>query len=156
MDKKLFKQVLGGIPLTVELYWLLQQRDEPLRSRFTLKNLQMNLPDACLQVKPFAQKASAGKKVFIFATLHFWIEHATLLGLALAGKGHRVTLAYLPIGEWHKPITKFDLRRQNLYARQVLQEAAPYLKTVSFLDIHPIFQSLPQELIQRGGSGFAF
>jgi hypothetical protein len=146
MDSKGIKQLLGEIPLTVELYWLLRQRNQPLRSHFILKNLQMTLPDACSQVKPFALKAPTGKKVFIFATLHFWIEHAAMLGMALAGKGHRVTLAYLPFSEWHKPISKFDLRRQNLYARQVLQEASPYLKPVSFLDVHPIFQSLPQEL----------
>jgi hypothetical protein len=146
MDKKTVKQLLGEIPLTVELYWLLRQRNQPLKSRFLLKNLQMTLPEACSQVKPFAQKAPKGKKVFIFATLHFWIEHAAMLGMALAGKGHRVTLAYVPYAEWHKPISKFDLRRQNLYARQVLQEAAPYLKQVSFLDVHPFFQTLPHEL----------
>ena len=81
MDKKSIKQLLGEIPLTVELYWLLQQRNAPIKSHFRLKNLQMTLPDACSQVKTFVKKAPAGKKVFIFATLHFWIEHATMLGL---------------------------------------------------------------------------
>ena len=28
------------------------------------------------------------KKVFIFGTLRYWMEHATLLGMALAGLGH--------------------------------------------------------------------
>jgi hypothetical protein len=145
---KVLKQFLGEIPFTVELYWLLKQHKQTPKSHFQIKNLQLTLPEACSQIKPFAQKAKGGKKVFIFATLHYWIEHTTMLGLALAGRGHHVTLAYLPYAEWHKPISKFDLRRQNIYARQVLQEAAPFLKTVSFLDYHPFLPSLPQELSQ--------
>lgn len=148
MEKKVIKQLLGEIPFTVELYWLLKHNKQTLKSHFQIKNLQMTLPEACGQVKPYVKKAKTGKKVFIFATLHYWIEHATMLGLALAGQGHQVTLAYLPYAEWHKSISKFDLRRQNIYARQVLQEAAPYIKTVSFLDFHPFFPTLPQELSQ--------
>ena len=64
-----------------------------------------------------------GKKIFLFANLHYWIEHAALLGSALAGLGHRVTLGYLPYSEWQKPVHAFDLRRQNLYARDVLAAA---------------------------------
>ena len=148
MNKKAIKEILGEIPFTVELYWLLRQRGQPPKSRFRLKALQAALPDACDQVRPFAKQAPKGKQVFIFANLHYWIEHATLLGLALAGQGHNVTLAYLPYSEWHKPINKFDLRRQNIYTRQVLQEATPLLKTVSILDIHPIFQQVPPEVVK--------
>ena len=57
------------------------------------------------------------KKVLIFVTLRYWIEHATLMGMALAGLGHEVTLAYLPYPNWRKPLNRFDLRRQNAYAR---------------------------------------
>ncbi len=146
MEKKVIKKVLGEIPLTVELYWLLRHRQQSLKSHFQIKNLQMSLPEAINQVKPYAEKSKAGKKVFIFATLHYWIEHAAMLALALAGQGHRVTFAYLPYAEWHKPIDKFDLRRHNLYARTVLQEAAPLIKPVSLLDVHPFFHSLPQDL----------
>lgn len=150
MDKKVIKEFMGEIPFAVELYWLVRQRGQAPKSRFLLKSLQAALPEAIAQVKPFASRARAegagGKQVFIFSNLHYWIEHATLLGLGLAGQGQRVTLAYLPYSEWQNPISKFDLRRHNIYARRVLMEATPLLKTVSMLDIHPIFQQTPPEV----------
>ncbi len=39
------------------------------------------------------------------------------------GLGHEVTLGYLPYSEWQKPVHAFDLRRQNLYARDVFASA---------------------------------
>jgi hypothetical protein len=146
MNKESIKNFIGRIPFSVELYWLLHQGGRPPESRFRLKSLQAALPQACSELKPYAELAGIGRQVFIFATLHYWIEHATILGLALAGQGHRVTLGYLPYGEWHKPINRFDLRRQNAYARQVLQESAPWLRTVSFLEVNPVRRVLPDEL----------
>ncbi len=149
MDKKTIKNILAELPFTVELDWILRHKSQPA-GRFALKNLQANLPDIMDQIKPFADDASKKtrqpKKIFIFATLHYWIEQATLLGLALAAKGHKVTLAYLPYGEWDKPLSRFDLRRQNIYARQILQNTSPYMKTVSLLDVHPYLQPLPPDL----------
>lgn len=146
VNKRIIKDFLGEIPLSVELFWLLRQRSFAPAGRFHLNALQANLPEACAQVRPLAESAPRGKQIFIFATLHYWIEHAVLLGLALAGQGHKVTLAYLPYGEWQKPISRFDLRRQNLYAHHVLREATPLLNIVSLMDVHALFQTLPAEL----------
>ena len=66
------------------------------------------------------ETAANPRKIFLFASLHYWIEHTTLLGLALAAQGHKPILGYLPYGDWQKPINRFDLRRQNLYAQRVL------------------------------------
>jgi Capsule polysaccharide biosynthesis protein len=146
MDKSTLKELLAELPLTVELYWYLRQRNQPPAGRFKLKSLQANLPELRADGTTFARKAPRGKQIFIFATLHYWIEHAALVAVALAGQGHKVTLAYLPYGDWQKPISKFDLRRQNAYARQVLQEITPLVKVISLLDVNPLFQSLPAEL----------
>ena len=35
-----FKDILGEIPYTAELYWMLRSPNKPIRSRFTLANLQ--------------------------------------------------------------------------------------------------------------------
>jgi len=91
-------------------------------------------------------KRVPGKRVLIFATLHYWIEHAALVGLALAAQGHRVTLAYLPYGEWQKPISRFDLRRQNAYAHKILNQMSPLVEPVSFLESNPSSYTLPSEL----------
>jgi len=146
MEKRAIKKVLGELPYTVELYWQLIQRHKPWQAHFNLDLLEAELAVAVAQVQPFIEEAPRGKRVFIFASLHYWIEYSTFLALALAGKGHQVTLSYLPYGSWDKPIEKFDLRGQNLYARQVLSQAASVIKIQPLLDIRPLSKSLPAEL----------
>ena len=123
--KEVVKQSAGQIPFTAELYWLLRQNGRPIQTRFTLKHLQAELPEMVAQATELRRTAAPGKKVFIFATLHYWIEHAALVGMALAAQGHEVTLGYLPYAEWREPINRFDLRRQNVYARKVLDQIRP-------------------------------
>ena len=72
--------------------------------------------------------------MLLFASLHYWIEQTALLGLTLAGAGHHPHLAYLPYFDWQKPVSKFDLRRNNLYARDVLAGTQPLLQITPLLD----------------------
>jgi hypothetical protein len=58
--------------------------------------------------------------LLLFATLHYWVEQAAMVGLALRGMGHDVTIAYLPYSDWRKELNPFDLRRQDLYTKRVL------------------------------------
>lgn len=148
MNRQTIKNVLGEMPLTVELYWQLVQRHRPWQAHFKLDRLESVLPEAVAQTTPFAENAAPGKKVFLFASLHYWIEYITLMGLALAGKGHQVTLSFLPYGSWDKPLASFDRRRQNLYARQALHEVSPLMQVQSLLDVQPLTQDLPQALLQ--------
>ena len=149
LAKNIIKKVLGQVPFTAEIYWLIRHRDKSLNSRFSLKRLEENLPSICSQVKQI-QSIENGeeKKIFIFASLHYWIEHAAVTGLILRGMGHNVTLGYLPYHDWQNEMNKFDLRRQNLYARNVLEKAEPVLHSVSFLDLHAGYKVLP-ELLQE-------
>ncbi|MFN7036505.1 MAG: hypothetical protein ACK4SN_09070 [Bellilinea sp.] len=144
--KDTIKRILGNIPFTAELYYLVRQRGKPLRTRFSLRNLQANLPEITRQAAELRQTAPAGKKIFIFATLHYWIEHAALVGMALAAQGHKVTLGYLPYADWQNDINRFDLRRQNAYARKVLEEARPLMDSVSFISVRAPYMPLPADL----------
>jgi hypothetical protein len=146
MNKRFLKSILGRLPYTVELYWQLVQRHRPWKAHFNLDDLEAVLPEAVQQTTLFAPAAQPGKKVFLFASLHYWIEFSTLMGLALAGKGHKVTLSFLPYANWDKPIQKFDLRRQNLYARGVLGEASSLMQVQSLMDVRPFSRDLPAEL----------
>ncbi|MBA4400196.1 MAG: hypothetical protein C0396_10095, partial [Anaerolinea sp.] len=119
------KRILGGIPFTAELYWLIRQRGKPINTRFSLRGLQAHMPEIAPVVASLNKAAPVGKKVLVFATLHYWIEHAALLSLSLAAQGHKVTMGYLPYADWQKEINMFDLRRQNAYARKVLEQAGP-------------------------------
>lgn len=151
-SKEGIKNLLGQIPFTAELYWLVRQRGKPIQSRFSLRHLQNAMPDLVAQAAALRQNAPAGKNVFIFATLHYWIEHAALLGLALASQGHKVTLGFLPYAEWQSPINRFDLRRQNYYARKVLESAAPVMESVSLLNMRTNYKPMGEgmrDLVER-------
>jgi hypothetical protein len=142
------KDVLGELPLTAELYWQLRQQGKPLSRSFSLQQVEQKLPEWCAQAKTSRKDLSTGKKVMIFSTLRYWVEHATLLGLAMAGLGYDVTLAYLPYANYRKPFNRFDLRRQNIYTRNVLKGAAPLLKSVSLLDVKLAGIELPPTLAE--------
>jgi len=82
IPKNLIKSVLGEVPFTAEVYWLIRHPDKTLNSRFSLKNLEEHIDDLVAQVKNIRrEQPSKGKNVFIFATLHYWIEHAALTGM---------------------------------------------------------------------------
>ena len=137
MNKDAVKQVLGELPLAAELYWQIRQYGKPLSKSFSLSRTQNWLPTWRIQAEAAARRAPQGKKVLLFATLRYWIEHAVLMGLGLAGLGHRPTLVYLPYANWRKAINRFDLRRHNIYSRKALHAARPTLNTVSLLDVRP-------------------
>ena len=148
MNKKVLKSILGRLPYTVELYWELVQRHKPWSAHYKLANLEAALPEAVQQTQLFSASTKPGKKVFIFSSLHYWIDYTTLLGLALAGKGHDVTLSFLPYANWDKAIQKFDLRKQNLYTRDVLKAVHPVMQVQSLLDVKPFSLELPEDLRQ--------
>lgn len=148
--KNIIKTVLGQVPFTAEIYWLTRHREKSLNSRFSLKKLNDSLPSICAQVNEMrSKKHEDEKKVFIFATLHYWIEHAAVTGLILSGMGNDVTLGYLPYHDWQNEVNRFDLRRQNLYAQDILKKAEPFLKSISLLDLHAGYKVLPDVLQEK-------
>jgi hypothetical protein len=117
------------------------------RTRYNLEQLRAHLPAAVQETRPFAQNAARGRKLVLFATLHYWIEQAVMLGLTLRGLGNEVTIAYLPYSSLDAEINTFDLRRQDLYTQRVLQPLNGLIRVVSLLDVHPA-EKLPEELAQ--------
>ncbi len=139
LSKKQVKQVLGEVPLAAEVYWQLRQPGKPLSKSFSLRKVESALPEWLAQAqvarKQHLASSAPKKRLLVFLTLRYWIEHGVLLSAALAGLGHEVTLAYLPYANYRKSMATFDLRRQNLYARHVLDGIAPLVKPLSLLDI---------------------
>ncbi len=139
--KRAIKQFLGELPFTAEVYWLIRQSAKPARRNISLQKLEKSLPTLLSQVQSArlsAEKdgllAKPCRRILVFATLRYWIEHATILSLALAGHGHQVTLAYLPYVNWRKPVNRFDLRRQDIYLRSVLEKTQPFIQVLPLLD----------------------
>ncbi len=144
--KKAIKYILGQIPFTAEIYWQTRQKGSPINSRFSLKGLQGAIPELIRDVEDMRQTAPKGKNIFVFATLHYWIEHAAVMGLSLAAQGHNVTLGFLPYSDWQSPTNKFDLRRQNAYALSILSQLKPVMESVSLLMTAPPLGKLPENL----------
>ena len=152
LRKSSLKDLLGEIPFTAEIYWHLRQSGKPIDPHFSLKHLEEHLADWVTIVRSVQPQVSPGKKVAIFGVLRYWIEHTTLLGLTLAGLGHKPALAFLPYDHWKKTLNRFDLRRQSAYARSVLQHAEPVLDITSLVDVKPERAQFPpalQEIIDE-------
>ena len=144
--KEMIRNILGEIPLTAEFYYELKKKNQPF-TRYSLKNIQANLPQMLKDIEAGKRSCDQPKKIFVFASLHYWIEHAATVALYFGAMGHKVTFGYLPYSDWQKPVNKFALRRQDIYTKKVFADAEKYLHVVSFLPLHPSYKKLPEEII---------
>lgn len=147
------KRVLGQLPIAAAMYDAV--RPIRPRTRYNLEQLRSHLPAAVEQARPYASASPAGRKILLFATLHYWIEQAAIVGLTLRGMGHDVTVGYLPYSSWQRDITAFDLQRQALYTRRVLTPMHGLVRSVSLLDI-PGPSNLPDRLERAVETGSAY
>ena len=145
--KDKIRNILGEIPLTAEFYYELKKQNEPF-TRYSLKNIQANLPQMLADIEAGKKTTDDPKNILVFASLHYWIEHAATVALYFAAMGHHVTLGYLPYSDWQKPVNKFDLRRQDIYTKKVFEGAEKYIDIVSFLPLHASYKKLPDEITQ--------
>lgn len=145
--KEILKKVLGELPLTAEVYWLLRQSSDPLPYNFSLKTIRENLAASVSIAEGSRKKQPAGKKVFLFSSTHYWLEHVVMTGLALSGMGHDVAIGYYPYGKWNLDTNQFDLRRQNVYANNVLNSASRLIHFENMLRNNFSFSQLPTRLL---------
>jgi hypothetical protein len=137
INKTSLRNFIGELPLAAELDYMLRQKNRDRKDHYNLSRLQSSLPRAVEQAKPFIEKATPGKKLLFFATLHYWIEQAAYISLTLAGLGHKVTLLTLPYSEWHKEMDKLTQRQRTLHTRDALSALSPFVQHASLLDLKP-------------------
>ncbi len=123
--------------------WFLRAPRYKSFTRFNLDKLNSVLPGMMSDVKQSVQVSPEGKSIFLFASMHIWINHIVVTGLALHGWGHKVTIGYLPYGDFAKPLPDADLHHNYVYARAILRKAEPLLRIVPFLDQTPILPLPP-------------
>jgi hypothetical protein len=152
INKRVVKEILGDLPLTAEIYWQIFQRGMPVTRGFSLRKTERALPLWRRQAAAARKNLPADftvRRILIFCTLRYWIEHGALLGAALSGLGHEITLAYQPYASLNRQTTRFDVRRHNAYTRSALKESTGLFQTISLLDIHPVpHESLPAGLVE--------
>jgi len=142
MDSQV-KNLAGRLPGAAALYDALRPRRP--RTRYNLEQLAEKLPTCVEEARSHAARASGGNRLLLFATLHYWIEQAAIVGLVLRALGHHVTIAYLPYSNWEKEINRLDLQRQDMYTRRVLAPLKGLVEVESLLDI-PLPRALPESL----------
>lgn len=140
------KDFLGDIPLVPEVYWQFKQPGEPVTAKFALNRLEAAIGSWKAQAAEGMRSRDNSKQVLVFATLRYWVEHAVALSISLAGMGYDVRLAYLPYAVWQEPMNRFDLRRQNIYAKNILSKAEPLIKITSYLDRQIDRGKMPKDL----------
>lgn len=141
------KEILGEIPYFAHIYWYLRQAGDPPPGSFSLKRIETRLPEWKEEALSVRKQVVEKKKIFFFTMYSFWIRQSTITALALAGLGNRVEFAYLPYTRWNKPEAKFDLDRQNLYIRKVLEKAQPLLEITPLYGL-PAEERLPRDLLE--------
>ncbi|HQV94838.1 MAG TPA: hypothetical protein PLF41_10260 [Anaerolineales bacterium] len=152
-NKTSLRNFLGELPLAAELDYALRHawRNRARKDHFNLSHLKKSLPHAVEQVKPIIQNSIRNtqyevKNILFFATLHYWIEQAAYISLALAGLGHKVTLMTLPYSEWHKEMDKLTQRQRGLHTRDALSPLSTFAHHISLLDLRPSTFDLPSAL----------
>ena len=152
-NKTSLRNFLGELPLAAELDYALRHawRNRARKDHFNLSHLKKSLPHAVEQVKPIIQNSIRNtqyevKNILFFATLHYWIEQAAYISLALAGLGHKVTLMTLPYSEWHKEMDKLTQRQRGLHTRDALSPLSTFAHHTSLLDLRPSTFDLPPAL----------
>ncbi len=134
--KDQLKQALGKLPLVAEIVQMIKPVVGELACGYRLDRMEKSIPEWVSTVVEMRQSADPfrPRKVLILASLRWWLEYCTALGLLLAGLGHDVDIAYLPYRTWWETVNNFDLRRHRLYLRRTL---APLNKVLGFYDITP-------------------
>ncbi len=148
--KKVAVRALGNFPLAPQLVYRIRQKRGTF-GRYNLEQLRAALPQAVPQAAYAAQRMPHGKRIVLLASIHYWVEYCTMLGLTLAGQGHQVSMGFLPYADYRRREEPFELRYQSFYTHQVLQSTRSLLQTVDLLKIRPEV-NLPaslQEAAQR-------
>lgn len=131
--RRWLKAGLGKVPGLAELDWALRGQHR-LREGAYHKALRQTAPYLD-RWAPWAaeqqRRHSGGRTVALFATLPYWVAHVAVLGLALAARGHRVVLGYLPYVRWTDEETDWTLRKRALRWQALFRRWAPPLEPVA-------------------------
>ena len=131
---KNLKEILGNVPYSAELYWLIRQKGSPTTAEMDLRYLAKVLPEWTEAVRKITPRVEQPKKILVFGVFHRWISYASLIALTLSAEGHDVTLAFSPYAHRCKTENLFDVRRQNAYILESLKPAAEFIKIASLFN----------------------
>jgi len=136
-NPKSLRDLVGGMPMLMDLYWNLVAKNRVWDAHYNLNGLKPVIVQAVADAQRYKTTAPHGKRIFMFAALHYWIEQTVMMGLALTGQGHDISFGYLPFSGWQRTIGDFDLRRQDLYTQEILRPASRIMQIIPVMNIKP-------------------
>lgn len=131
------KKLLGSVPYLAEIDYKMRYRGKAAGG-FKLRIEKDVVAQWAKEASQSPYLGREGKKVFLFVTLRYWLDHGALLSLGLAGLGHDVTLAFLPYSVWYERFDKYLVRQSVMYGRMVLGDLDPLVKVISLLDVEEV------------------
>ncbi len=125
---------LGRYPKLAEWDWKWRLRKVPL-GKGSAQFLAARLAAWVEEALPLVEEAprDRGKDVVLFTLHDTWLLHNSLLAIALAGRGHRVTLLFWPYRDWFTPISDYALWQREAYLRHILRPLARIVEVRSLL-----------------------
>ena len=141
--KRQVKKILGEVLPTEGISRLLFQRKDI--GYYGMPALEKHADDFVKVIQAANRPDQPGQKIYLFGAQYYWIEYCTVLGLALAAMGHRITVGYLPYPKVFVRPTRSDIRRYDRYTRNLLQRLIPWLDSVSLIN-RGNDDALPKEL----------
>ncbi len=118
--RRTLKRWAGRAPLAMELDQRLRPGPGAHPAGYGLERLQAVLPawrSAVMAARPAGPPAG---KLLVIASLRWWVEYCTAVGLLLSAAGYDVDLGTFPYRTWTDPADDYDVRRQNAYLGRVL------------------------------------
>ncbi len=137
MFKQRVQDFLGRYPILAEWDWRYRLRQMPL-GKGSAQYLARHVADWVHQVLPFVEQAKPGRRVALFTMHDRWFLENTLMALALAGRGHRVTMLIWPYRDWFTPVSSFALWQREAYLRYILRPLQKVVEVRSLLREPPL------------------
>ena len=152
------QNILEDLPISAGLYWQLRNQLIPPKETPYWHRFQRHLPVWVAETRRLLEANThrhdvAPRRIALFASQRYWIEYSSLLGLALAGLGHQISLAYVPFIHWQTSVNRFEHHRQQVRINEVLEPLEALMNLISFADTHPKEKKnncadLPARLVQ--------
>lgn len=145
------KDLISNMPMVMDVYWNMVGRKQIWREHYNLAGLEKCISHTVSDVMEYKANAPTGKRIFMFAALHYWIEQTVAMGMALAGLGHQVSFGYLPYSGWQKEVSEFELRKRILYTQEILKPANKVMQIIPMIDVKcgpvtPVLENIAHEI----------
>lgn len=140
------KNILAGVPGLARFAQNRIFRGAVPTGGYDLDDLSHHLEDWKRQLQITQLDPAEGQRqhILVVGYLKWWLEYGTALSLLLAGRGHAVTLGFVPYRKWDLDNNAFDSQRQSACIEDALSSILDLVKVQNLS--HSSTSELPEDL----------